>query len=270
MTAIASDKPLAHMFWDGVITTYQKASILSAHNAGFHVIVWSFEKHDLPKEIDQRDAEDILLKNEIEDLEYSGWHSKQSPDHRARALYSDFFRAEVIEKMGGWWFDTDILFFKSASEFEELRNRKIVVGEEPHTYFSVNNAVLSFGDKKYATVYKRYLYALGRNGGSHKWGTFGPGALNKIFNILDLKHDVMPQHSFYPVSVGARKHLYSPSRLSIKLCDESVTDSYCLHWWNSSEYNKKSGFSEKPPVGSFLGKEFNKVFETFERNRLSK
>lgn len=252
------------MFWDGEITTYQKASILSAYNAGFHVILWSFEKHDLPKEIEQRDAEDILLRNEVEDLEYSGWHAKQSADHRARALYSDFFRAEVLDKMGGWWFDTDLLFFKTAEEFEALRNRKVIAGEEPHTFFSVNNAVLAFGSDKYATLYKRYLYALGSRGGSHKWGAFGPGALNKIFDKLELADEVMPQEAFYPVGVGDRKHMYTPSRMSNQLCYSKVKNSYCLHWWNSSEFNKKSGNIDKPPAGSFLGLEFNKVFAKFE------
>lgn len=255
------------MFWDGNLTTYQKASILSAYNAGFHVIVWSFTKHDLPPEIEQRDAEDILLRNEVSHLEYMGWHSKQSAEHRSRALYSDFFRAEVLDQMGGWWFDTDILFYKKAEEFQRLLNRKVVVGQEPHTFFSINNAVLAFGNKDYARLYKRYLYALATNAGEFKWGTFGPGALNKMFNKLDLLDDVMPQNAFYPINISDRKQMYANSGVSRTFCYRQVADSYCLHWWNSSEFNKKSGFVDKPHNGSFLGMEFARVFEQFSSNR---
>jgi len=267
MTATQNSKPLAHMFWDGPITTYQKASILSAYNAGFHVIVWSFTMHQLPPEIEQRNAEEILSRRDVSHLHYQGWHRGQSEQHRERALYSDFFRAEVLDQQGGWWFDTDLLFFKSANEFESLLSKNVIAGQEPHTYFSVNNAVLAFGNKKYATLYKRYLYELGKHGGEYKWGTFGPGALNSIFNNLDMKDDVMPQNYFYPVNVGERKHLYAHSAISRKLCYEKTADSYCLHWWNSSEFNKKSGFGDKPHNGSFLGMEFAKVFDRFNQSR---
>jgi hypothetical protein len=267
MTATPNNKPLAHMFWDGPITTYQKASILSAYNAGFHVILWSFTNHPLPPQIEQRNAEEILLRQEVSHLHYLGWHKKQTEQHRERALYSDFFRAEVLDQMGGWWFDTDLLFFKSAEEFEKLKTRNVIAGEEPHTYFSVNNAVLSFGNKKYATLYKRYLYELGKSVGEYKWGVFGPGALNKMFSKLDMKDDVMSQKSFYPVSVGDRKYLYAMDRMSKNKCYSAIKDSYCLHWWNSSEFNKKSGFAEKPHNSSFLGLEFQKVFDTFNNHK---
>lgn len=267
MNATQKNKPLAHMFWDGTLTTYQKASILSAHNAGFHVILWSFDKHDLPKEIEQRNAEEILSRGAVDHLSYLGWHKGQSVEHRARALYSDFFRAEVIDQLGGWWFDTDILFFKTAYDFERmLEGRKIIAGQEPHTHFSVNNAVLAFGDKKFATLYKMFLYKIAEGRHEFKWGEFGPGALNKMFSRLDINDQVVEQKAFYPITVNDRKHMYATTGFARKHCIEQTKDSYCLHWWNSSEFNKKSGYSLQPPQTSFLGLHFKKVFEEFARN----
>lgn len=266
MSVTQNDKPIAHMFWDGQITTYQKASILSAYNAGFHVILWSFTNHNIPKEIEQRNAEEILGRASIHHLEYDGWHKGQSVEHRARALYSDFFRAEVIDQYGGWWFDTDILFFKNANEFQQLLTKKMVAGQEPHTYFSVNNAVLGFGDKTYAKLYKAFLYKLAESKNVFKWGEFGPGALNKMFARLDMSEDVCPQNYFYPITVNDRKHMYASTGFSRKHCYEQVKDSYCIHWWNSSEFNKKSGYLNSPPASSFLGIEFKKVFDTFIKN----
>lgn len=244
---------LAHFFWDGPLTDMQRLAFLSAKDAGFDVTVWSTQDLVLPSGIKLGNALDIVDPAKIAHVSYESWGSAAGDTHARRALYSDFVRAELVYRLGGWWFDADCLILRPVEEWEELaKDRHVVVGQQPNDpgIVDLNNAVLHFPNKNLAKTYSDHVYQKMGVGGVFPWGFFGPTALTYTVLTQGRAKDISPEEHFYGIGFDDSEKMYSAKAADKKFCYDKLEDAYCVHWWNSSWKSKKYG--NTAPEGSFF------------------
>lgn len=250
--------PVAHFFWEGALTNFQLLSFKSAHDAGFKVIVWSLTPHEnLPDYLEWRDANDMVdpsILNKI--TQYYSTESEEKIRHSNVALYSDFFRAAVLAKLGGWWFDADVVVLRPAEDYLKLAaTRTVVVGHEQSELISFGIGVLHFTNKYLAAEYYNHMLTKLENlSGDLPWAFFGPKIATHFLLTKGLLKDALPEEAFYPIPFMLAPKMYN--RKEKEECDALVESAYAIHWWNSAWHSKKHG--NTPPKGSFFAELFSK------------
>lgn len=247
--------PVAHFFWEGALTNFQLLSYKSAHDAGFKVVVWSLTPRALPDYVEGRDSREILAPEDVHHLSMQYWGS---PVHAERALYSDFFRVAVLNKLGGWWFDSDVVVLKSAREFEAMkRGRSIVAAFEEPALNRVNNAVMSFVSAPLAREYADHMEHLRTNcPPSAPWAFYGPDSLTRFLITRGFLKDILPMSAVYPIKFSQAPLMFSSAEADKLFCEQAIKDSHVLHWWNSCA--TKYVASGRPPKHSFFADLFVK------------
>ncbi len=93
---------MVRTFWHGTsIGPYQQMCLKSFADRGHTVEVFSYEPMPgLPKWLTRRDAHQIVDADRI--LQYL-------PDHEGFAIHANLFRYALLEKLGGWWVDPDVV-----------------------------------------------------------------------------------------------------------------------------------------------------------------
>jgi hypothetical protein len=250
---------LGHFFWDGPLTDMQRLAFLSAKDAGFDVTVWSTQDLDLPEGVKLGNALEIVDPKVLANVRYGSWGSAEGDLHASRALYSDFVRAELLHRYGGWWLDSDCLILRPVEDWEKMAEGKhVVAGQEPsyQPVISLNNAVVHFPNKNLAQVFVQHVYQKIGVGGVFPWAFFGPVALTHIVLTQGRVQDISPVTDFYPIDYAESEKMYSTKAEDKKFCYDRSVDSYCIHWWNSSWKSKNYG--DVPPKGSFFDDFFKK------------
>lgn len=254
----APTAPVAHFFWEGALTNFQLLSFKSAHDAGFKVIVWSLTPHeDLPDYLEGRDSSEYLDPSILDKVFY--YFHGDAPEkvrHANISLYSDFFRAAVLAKLGGWWFDADIVVLRPAQDYLDLAaTRSVVIGKEQSSHVSLANGLMHFTNKHLAVEYYNMLLTKLENvSGGLPWAFFGPTIVTHFLLTKNLLKDALSEEAFYPISFMDAPKMY---KLYYKgECKQLIEGSYAIHWWNSAWHSKKHG--NIPPKGSFFADLFVK------------
>lgn len=261
---------IAHVFWDGPITKYEIASLLSIKKSGFEVNFWCFNDYDVPKGIIIRNAGEILSKEFIDTYTQTFWNQddETKPKNSRQwsvTLYSDMLRYELLSRFGGWWFDLDVLCIKNADAFEDLYNKKdICVG---FTYFEskekygINIAIFSIPNKTIAKEILDRAKSLIKTSNVHPWGIIGPEMIATYVREKDIFNEVLHEDLFNPIG-GNLTDIWIDSDLldpgMVEKHFEYKRSSYALHWYNHSlETIDKQ--KKLPNENSFMGKEFQKL-----------
>jgi hypothetical protein len=163
-----------------------------------------------------------------------------------KAIFSDWFRQELLFKRGGYWVDTDVICLKPFS-FEE----PIIFGL--HSSISAAIGVLRFpvghplsrsladlcqapntplpydAPKMRAKKLVR-KYLLGNRRDRVRWGeSAGPKGFTAALKHLEMFELAKPFTYFYPVTQDCWLSLFDDT---FQNNDEFFSGSYCIHLWN--------------------------------------
>lgn len=243
--------PCVSLWIDGRLGPVERACLLSVQRQGHSIALYSYAPPDgLPDGIEARDGAEILPL-ELLDSRCGG----------RPAIFSDWFRYELLRRNLGTWVDTDIYLLAPLDG-----ERPYLFGEEkPGT---INNAVLRLpspsplladllrvfedGRMPYASFAGRLssgvrsLFNRQIDVGRMAWGSTGPSALTAGARYRGLSEEALPQRIFYPVKWQDAGWIVEP-RLPVE--DMISSDTVSVHLWNECIKDFKN---DPAPRGSFL------------------
>lgn len=255
----------AHLFWHGPLTQHQIGSMLSIQKAGFDVILWSFDKVELPTGIENRDASEIVDKSFLKKHTMSHYSDPNySAEKSTLVLYSDVFRLTVLAKLGGWWFDCDVFCLKPVSWFNEAAStRSIVAGIEVHPHYA-NNAILSIPDKALANKLKGIVDSMLATRSTFNWGDIGPHLVTSFMKSEGIISQALPWTAFYAANYRY-EGLWIEDPKEVALAEITCRTSAAIHWYNNQMYKLADGTLGIPPA-SYMGK----LFATLPQDELTR
>jgi hypothetical protein len=235
----------ANFFWHGnPLSLYEKLCISSFVKHGFEVNVWSFMDLDVPEGAVLKDASEILPKDWL-------FKYKQGGKQGCIAAFSDVFRLVLIYKHPGtWWFDTDSICLKDASEYAKLKEgRVIVAGWEDKNHHSIGIGALTITDQ--TTAFGLVCEQKKRSDEltDIPWAELGPRLVTRYFEKHNMSDQFFETDVFYPIDFYKWNLIYDVS-LTESLLDK-CKDAYMHHLWNEAlkHYIDKN---TTPPKGSFM------------------
>ena len=226
-------------FWHGPpVGPYQLLCLRSFVDRGHDVEVFTYDDPlGLPDWVTRRNAQDILPTDQI--LHYRQGFGSGSP-----ALHSNLLRYILLNRLGGWWIDLDVLLLCS-----ELPQGDYFFTQAANGYAALNNSVMKMpaGHPLLADAVG-YCQAVSED--AAVWGQTGPSLLTSLVSRHGLDVHVQPWRTTYPVPWQDVVALFDPRR-----CEE--IESMCqgaifLHMFN--EIWRGAGIPSElgPPAGSYL------------------
>ena len=235
------------------LSPIERACLRSMTRVGHEVRLFCYDvPRNLPEGVETVDARELLPEHVIV------LHRTGSP-----ALFSDWFRYEVMRRSLGLWVDTDMYLLRPV-----VPTGPYVVGEqEPGV---ANGAVLLLPPDSpllpplIAIFRERSIpawlpplekakawarRAVGPSGvATMPWGTAGPHALTALLKKEGLWDLVLPREAFYPVDWRDALWVLDPSQ---KLEDKIGESTIGIHLWSSrlASFDPASA-----PKGSFMAR----------------
>lgn len=237
-------------FWQGELTLYNQACLLSFLHQGFEVEVYSYQNLELPVGIILKDAHQILSK----DWTRRYTHGGKSEDITA---FSDLFRYQLLLTHGGMWVDADVFCLRPHRDFQDLLpqsgGRAIFAWQDNR---HINTGVI-ISKKNHPVLHKMVTYAKEINPILKEWGAIGPMlATDMEYRFPELLQALEPQ-TFYPIHYHDFAYLLLPEYYDI--CASKLSNSYTLHFWNAFFKTFQIPQNKLPPKGSYLHKLFCSV-----------
>jgi hypothetical protein len=233
-------------FWHGSpLSPYQLLCLRSFVDRGHAVEVFTHDRElSIPDWARQRDAREILPTDHV--LHYQSGFGVGSP-----SLHSNLFRYMMLQQLGGWWIDLDVLLLRS--DLPDDADFFFALGPPPEAadfvYCGVIKAPAGHGLLNDAVEQSRAVVSA-----DTQWGQLGP----RLFTALVHEHKLMkccsPAQSAYPIRPAELQLLFDPDRRdhAVERCRESCF----IHLWN--EVWRQAGIPQfmGPPVGSFMDRLF--------------
>lgn len=243
-----TSKEIANFFWHGnPLSLYEISCLTSFVKHNWEVRLWTFGGIQAPPGVLLCDADQFF---KVEDIQTFVQKKKVG----CLAAFSDAFRYSVLERDGGWWFDTDCVCLKDQSYFSNLSaDKNIIAGYESSEV--INGAVLNIPNKTILLSTKKLLNEIleirNRRVG---WGEIGPRLITQIVKVYNLENEILSSEYFYPVTPKQALMALDADKLN-ELTIRSK-NSYVYHYW--SEMISRAGVNKNilPPAGSFLHKLF--------------
>lgn len=235
------------MFWQGELSLYEQASMLSFLRAGFAVEVYSYDSAlQLPPGVGLRDAGEILAASLCR--QYADWDQASS-----LTAFSDLFRYQLLARKGGLWMDADLICLQPAPAFAELEalrdaqpGRALFARQDDHY---VNGAmILATPDSQ--VIAELLARTRGQGYALDAWGQIGPRLISDYLESHPGQAAVLAPSSFYPLGFGEFALGLLPE--AANHCREKSRDSYGIHLWNRFYRHFCIPKNVLPPVGSFL------------------
>lgn len=239
--------------------------MLSLQKAGFDVIVWSLEPLKLPAGIKNGDANEIVPKDFLDKYTQSHHSDKNYPAEKANlALYSDVFRAKVLQKHGGWWFDLDVFCTKPVSWYDEMYEKlPVVIGVEIVPSL-LNWAIFAMPSKEHLDNLCRYIDAILSIKKVFAWGELGPSLVTGFLQQVGLFDKALHWTVFYAANYRY-EGLWDDDPVQVALLETVCRTSAAIHWYNNVMHVMADGGQGILP-NSYMGK----LFATLPQKELLK
>jgi hypothetical protein len=229
-------------FWHGPFSPYEALCLSTFVAAGVEVELFSEAPvPGLPEGVRRRDAREIL------DQEVAFY--RHEFDGPSPSLHSNHFRYTLLEKLGGWWIDTDAMLVASS-----LPAANIFIARQSDR--KLNSSVMRFppGHPMMKAARQRTAARLE----NARWGETGPKLLTELQPAYAPDMPIAQRQSCY--AIGAEefeKFLLPEARDEL---DERTADATFVHLWN--EMWHKAGIPKNiaPPKGCWL----DRMFERFQ------
>lgn len=238
---------LANFFWHGNFTKLEKSCIKSFVDNGFEVRLWSYTNLSVDGAISM-DARLILPESDLHKY-------NQLSDHTdgfiaSISTFSDVFRYTVLNKFGGWWFDTDCYCLKSANEYSVLRqNKPIIAGWEDSN--SIACGVLYLNKSLSENLIKEVeVICHNNNNQFDRWGMIGPLLTTDFIRRYNLYDNIVQTKLFYPIHYDDIKFIINSEYK--QHAKSLLKDSYLIHLWDSMLVSKYNIDKNNPPNNSLL------------------
>jgi hypothetical protein len=236
--------PVVRTFWHGPFSPYEALCLRTFAAAGIRVELFSDQPAmELPDGVVLRNARDII----DDDVAFY----RHEFDGPSPALHSNHFRYALLEKIGGWWIDADVLFVADALP---ATSRFIARQADDE----LNTAVMKFpaGDPLMRACHVRSV-AMGIDA---RWGEVGPKLLSRLQPEFAPQLEPAEREVAYAIGPDEFQKFLLPDA-----CDEverRISQSAFVHLWN--EMWRRAGIPKHiaPPKGSWLDR-------MFERHRFS-
>jgi hypothetical protein len=231
---VETNKEIAHLFWHGELTKLEETCIKSFIKNGFDTKIWSYTGI----QIEGAEACDARLVLPEENLnKYKQRHFEVNDGSKkfysSMAAFSDAFRWNVVNKFGGWWFDTDCYCLKPAEEFTKLReNKPLVACIQNHECPSINSGVF-YADKNTCSKLVERLNQICDycNYNFPEWGLIGPMLISSVVQNNNLENHILTTDNFYSIEYNQFDFFINPD--SKELAKSYIKDSFICHIWHS-------------------------------------
>lgn len=221
----------------GPLRLWDRCCLQSFADHGHEIIVFGYERFDVPRGVRWAPAQDIVADEERVDF------FQKAPGAISR--FSNLFRYLLLEKHGGWWVDTDVL-----CQSETVPDDDIVLGWEEQT-------AVGTGIMRMPVAYPLLPCAIDfsrANVTVDIWAYTGPQLLTKLVGEFGIADRVWPADRLYPLHWRAAFGLVDPAKR--ESIERIASQTPLLHLWHS--IFRRAGFQTNfmPPAGSFLADAF--------------
>jgi hypothetical protein len=248
---------IANLFWHGELTKFEKTCIESFVKQGFHTKIWSYTNIQVDG-AESCDARLVLSEEHITKYKqkYFGITNGTTQYHASLAALSDAFRWNVVNKFGGWWFDTDCYCLKSSEEFKKLReNKPFVSGLQKFESPSVACGAF-YANQQISTKLVERLNSLCQihNYQLPVWGMIGPLLISDVVQSENLLECILSPDKFYSIESQSINYYTDPA-----LKDKAkslIVNSYVTHIWHSMLISTNID-KNNPPKNSLLEEFYN-------------
>jgi hypothetical protein len=231
---------IVRSFWHGQFSPYEALCLSSFVAAGVQVELFcEGPVSGLPEGATRRDARDIL------DQEVAFY--RHEFDGPSPALHANHFRYALLEKLGGWWVDTDVMLTAAG-----LPVTNIFLAQQPDR--RLNNSVMRFPAGH--SLMKAARQQAGARLEDARWGDTGPKLLTELQPAYAPELEIAPCQSAYAIGPDEfQKFLLPEARDEV---DERTANSSFVHLWN--EMWRKAGVPKNiaPPKGCWLDRMFER------------
>ncbi|WP_257668521.1 glycosyltransferase [Parapedobacter tibetensis] len=181
------------------------------HGHEFHL--YAYNQFDLPEGAILKDANEILSKEKIFKDKYGSY-----------AIFSDWFRFELLYKYGGWWSDMDSICLKPFDSDDDYVFATELSG--------INNCVIQIGNIKVpvgSKVIKDCLEIIYKKGplAVTNWFEIGAQLLSIKISENKLEEYVCDPNVFTPISVSTSEILFQNAYI------EFSDLTYAVHFYNN-------------------------------------
>jgi hypothetical protein len=222
-------------FWFGEsLTPYEVLCIQSFLDHGHTFCVYSYDRLELPKGAESRDAREILPREEV-------FFYQRGPGKGGVSAFSNRFRYALLLEEGGWWVDMDMVCLSANYP-------------ESQTFFAVeeqgrvNNALLRF--PRGHAVMKDCAEFANATGKNIEFGATGPQLLSDTLAKHTLMEMASTSDTCYPVHWRDYLMPFDPAmRSAVENC---TGNSIAFHLWNEMLRRIRLDKQKEPPKGSFL------------------
>lgn len=231
---------IVRSFWHGEFSAYEALCLSSFVAAGIQVELFSETTiSGLPPGVTCRGAREIL------DLPVAFYqHEFDGP---SPALHANHFRYALLERLGGWWVDTDVLFLATA-----LPATDIFLAQQPDQ--TLNNSVMRFPSAHPLIKAARQRAADGLQ--NARWGDTGPKLLTELQPAWAPDATIISSKSAYAIGPDEFEKFLLPE--ACDEVDERTAESTFVHLWN--EMWRRAGVPKNiaPPKGCWLDRRFER------------
>jgi len=227
-------------FWHGQFSPYEALCLSSFVAAGIQVELFSEAPiAGLPDGVTCRNARDIL------DQQVA--YYRHEFDGPSPALHANHFRYALLEKLGGWWVDTDVILVAASLPAADI----FIARQSDH---ELNNSVMRFPAGHPLMAAARTRAAAGSD--TARWGEPGPKLLTELQPVYAPEIAIAPRQSAYEIGADEFQKFFLPqARDEI---DERISNSSFVHLWN--EMWRRAGVPKDiaPPKGCWLDRMFDR------------
>jgi hypothetical protein len=229
--------------WIGdALGSLERACLRSVQGQGHSLALYCYRQPSgVPENVEIRDASEVLPESSIIRHE-SG----------SVALFSDWFRYELLASGVGTWIDTD-LYLVAPMDMDRpyLFGRQIVSPVRPWRWRardSINGCVLRVPPESPMLPPLIGQFTDGSDLGQRRWGAAGPFALTEVAGRCGLISEALPSEVFNPVPWYEARWIRDPKRA---LAEVVTKNTVAVQLWNECI---KSFKDELAPAGSFLAR----------------
>lgn len=227
-------------FWHGQFSPYEALCLSSFVAAGIKVELFSEAPiAGLPDGVTRRNARDILDRQVA--------YYRHEFDGPSPALHANHFRYALLERLGGWWIDTDVMLVGAS-----LPAAGMFIARQSD--LELNTSVMHFPAGHPLISAARQRTAAGLD--NARWGETGPKLLTELQPVYAPDMSIAPCHSTYEIGADEfQKFLLPEARVEV---DERTANSTFVHLWN--EMWRKAGVPKNiaPPKGCWLDRMFER------------
>lgn len=229
-------------FWHGPFSPYEALCLSSFVAAGVEVELFGEEPQSgLPRGVRWRSAREIL----DQDVAYY----RHEFDGPSPSLHANHFRYALLETLGGWWVDTDVMFAGSelpavevflARQSDEELNGAVM-------RFPASHPIMRAARERTATILQEA-----------RWGDTGPKLVTELLTANAPNTALAPRESTYAIGPDEFQKFLLPA--ACEEVDARTINSTFVHLWN--EMWRRAGIPKTiaPPRGCWL----DRMFERYE------